>query len=619
MAERRLAEEKAAMEKAIAEQRAWAEAKFAEEKAELEKTLAEQRALAKQMADEEKAAAERAIAQERALAEAKARALEEALVEEKAKAQEEVARERAALEKALAEEKAAAEEKERALESARAQEKALSEQKAQAEKLAKEREQALARERVLAHQRELEQQKALAEERSLMAAKEAALAKQRTMAQEAAAAHEQELEKERKRAEAREKAFAQHREAHKGLTPVIQIVHPGQVAQPVPEPMLAAPKPAPVKSPAEPGEAKAEAEGDGDGQTAAEKSPSKDSGKPDKPKRSKPSKPRRASRKHVLIPLFCLLGLILSAGGTVVFMASRMGRTAPVKAPVLVASEEAKVKERKYLQSGWRDDAKQVLTDFLAAETAAGKAAFSIDGAAKLAEMDKFYGSNKINDSDTPISGFSALQLPDEDMKRGIFRMRYDRPPHFEMGEFFRPLAPLDVQYGVREPDLLLSSMAKSGNYASDPVKVEVFFKRGPDGLRIDWDTFVQTKYRLFRGFTELAAPGSSRVFRLFIVEDVPESGRAIPGTKTYRMADPAHKTDTVRIAVPIDSEMGRALSILNWRGVKNARPKTRTATLELEWTNEAAPSLQMKRFICWEFLGIGGQSVAPAPKAPGN
>jgi hypothetical protein len=157
---------------------------------------------------------------------------------------------------------------------------------------------------------------------------------------------------------------------------------------------------------------------------------------------------------------------------------------------------------------------------------------------------------------------------------------------------------------------LLLSTLARADNFTSEPVKVNVFFKRTPEGLRLDWESFIQTKHRTFRGFTELANPGASGVFRLFVVEDVAEPGKDRIGMKTYRMVDPAHKTDSARVNVLIDSDAGRALSILNWRGVKDARPKTRTATIELEWTKGMVPDLAVKRFICWEFLGIGGQAV---------
>ena len=294
----------------------------------------------------------------------------------------------------------------------------------------------------------------------------------------------------------------------------------------------------------------------------------------------KPPKP--ASRKAVVIPMLVLLFLILTAGGTWIYFLDNKGRGGGAARPTMNAEAQALQREKHYLQTGWQDDARQVLASFLAADTAAGKSAFSINGSELLTRMDEFYGAGRIDDSDTPISGFSAEQLPPDDLKRGIFTMRYDQPPQFEMRDFFRPIAPIEVEHGLQEPDLLLSSMANVGNFTSEPVKVQVFFKRTPDGLRVDWETFAQTKYRTFRSFTELPNPGRKEIFQLFVVEDVPEMGKTVRGMKTYRMADPAHKTDSVRIEVPIDSELGRSLSILNWRGVKNARPKTKTATLEL-------------------------------------
>jgi hypothetical protein len=81
-------------------------------------------------------------------------------------------------------------------------------------------------------------------------------------------------------------------------------------------------------------------------------------------------------------------------------------------------------------------------------------------------------------------------------------------------------------------------------------------------------------------------------------------------------MADPANTPDSARTNVKIDSEAGRALSIINWRGTPDNKPITRTATVELSWVgDEASPELEISRFICWEFLGLGGQET-PATAA---
>jgi hypothetical protein len=346
--------------------------------------------------------------------------------------------------------------------------------------------------------------------------------------------------------------------------------------------------------------------------------------KPARPATSPPARdPRRgnppsapATRKSLVIPMVILLSLLLAAGGILIGFLRQPGKGRSGGMTTFGGGNLAEQRERQFLQSGWQKDARETLERFLAADSAAGKAAFSINGSELLPRMDEFYGSGNIDDSDTALAGFSPDARASEDHKRGIFMMLYDQPPQFEMRDFFRPIAPLEVQYGLQEPDLLLSSIAKAGNFTSEPVKVYVFFKRTPEGLRVDWETFVQTKYRTFRNFIELPDPGRSEVFRLFVVEDVPVKGQTVRGMKTYLLADPAHQSDSVRIDVPVDSELGRSLSILNWRGIKNGRRKTKTATMELEWTRDPSPRLAIKRFICWEFLGLGGQAVAtPAGK----
>jgi hypothetical protein len=189
--------------------------------------------------------------------------------------------------------------------------------------------------------------------------------------------------------------------------------------------------------------------------------------------------------------------------------------------------------------------------------------------------------------------------------------MTYDQPPQYEMKEFFRPLATLEVQHGIDEADLLLSTLAKAGNFATEPLRVHAFFKRTAEGLKLDWEVFVQTKYRTFETFVKVPEIGNVGIFRVLIVEDVPEKGRLETGTRTYRLVDPANIGDSARINVKFDSETGRALSIINWRGGKENQPITRTATVELKWTGEAsAPELEISRFICWEFLGLGGQET---------
>ena len=246
---------------------------------------------------------------------------------------------------------------------------------------------------------------------------------------------------------------------------------------------------------------------------------------------------------------------------------------------------------------------------FMEATSSEGKLPYIIGGETMAARLEGFYGKSIIDDSDTPAASFSVYELSEEDRKRGLFMMTYDQPPQFEMREFFRPLATLEVQHGLDEADLLLTTLARAANFAMEPLRVHAFFKRTPDGLKLDWEIFAQTKYRTFQHFVELPEPGHSGVFRVFIVEDVPDAAHDGNGSRTYRLSDPANINDAARIIVREDSDVGIALSAIIWRGTKGGRPLTRTATVELSWSNENnPPQLQISRFICWEFLGLGGE-----------
>ncbi len=305
-----------------------------------------------------------------------------------------------------------------------------------------------------------------------------------------------------------------------------------------------------------------------------------------------------------------LLLIIAAAGAAVFYITRQMGIN--VEPPNFSGSpEDQEIREGNYIRIGWQQDAYDVLGNFMKATTVEGKLPYIIDSERLRPKMTDFFGGTVINDSDTPADSFSVQDLSEEDRRRGIFMMTYDQPPQFALKDFFRPLASLEVQYGVDEADILLSTMARVSNFAMEPVRVHAFFKRTDDGLKLDWEVFAQTKYRLFQSFVELPDIGRPETFRVLIVEDVPDKGRGVMGTLTYRLADPANMGDSARINVPLDSEVGRALSIINWRGKKQTEPITRTATVELVWTGQPDnPTLEIKRFICWEFLGLGGKEI---------
>jgi len=331
------------------------------------------------------------------------------------------------------------------------------------------------------------------------------------------------------------------------------------------------------------------------------------------------------NKMSILIPLITILLLLVAIGAVIFYLVLKTQNEAPTPAPNILPKGQAQpqkadaqapspVTEAQYLRIGWQKDASDTLQRFIAAQTADQKLPFIINGEQLAQKVDAFYGGTRINDSDTPAETFSAVELSDEDKKRGLFLMTYDQDAQFALKEFFRPLAPLEVQYGLWEPDLLLSTVAMVENFAMEPLRVHAFFRRTPSGMKLDWETFVQTKYRTFETFVGLPEPGLKGVFRVLILEDVPEQGHGEKDTRTYRLIDPANKGDTQRVDVKVDSDIGRILSPLNWRGTQETRPNTKTATVELAWTGSANnPQLELSRFICWEFLGLGGETTATA------
>ncbi len=314
--------------------------------------------------------------------------------------------------------------------------------------------------------------------------------------------------------------------------------------------------------------------------------------------------------------MLVLLVLILLGGAAVYFVANEMGRNIPPPTVNLKPADSA-ASDSYYLRIGWQKEAYQVLRDFIAADTAKDKLPFILNGEALAPKIDDFYGGVVINDSDSPADSFSVYELSMADRQRGLFLMIYDRPSQFDIKEFFRPLATAEVQSGIDDAGILLTSVARADNFTMEPLRVHAYFKRTSVGLKLDWEVFAQTKYRTLQSFVELPEKGQMGVFRVFIVEDVPDKSHLEPGCRTYRVFDTANPSDSARINVKVDSEVGRSLSIINWRETKDAHPTTRTATVELKWTGEEnSPELEISRFICWEFLGLGGQE-APAPAPP--
>ena len=277
----------------------------------------------------------------------------------------------------------------------------------------------------------------------------------------------------------------------------------------------------------------------------------------------------------------------------------------------LPAVEEGEEDEReRFLKDGWKSATTRTLAGFLSAQTLDEKAGFVIGGERKLAEMDEFYGAvGQLDEPGIPVESFSHFDLDIVDRRRGLFLMRFERPPQLKMTEFFRPVVPLEVQHELQKPGPLLSAFASRERFAMEPLRIMAFFKEGENGLLLDWDVYTQTKYRTFKHFIREPLPGREGVFRVMVRESAPTNGAEEEnnGARLFRLSDPAFYRDQVTLAVRSDELPGKILSELAWVDLADRRVENRYATVRLSWTEGAESELHLKEVICWEFLGLGG------------
>lgn len=248
-----------------------------------------------------------------------------------------------------------------------------------------------------------------------------------------------------------------------------------------------------------------------------------------------------------------------------------------------------------YIQGGWEKEARDVLRAYLVASTSYGKIPHIIGGHSMLQEIGIFYKGAIINDLDTPVEAFTIKALGEQDYQRGIFRMVYQAKP-----EATKPKKPIDPtnKYLVY-PDQV----------DKQPTTIHAFFKHTPNGLKLDWNIFAQTKYRTLLSFARQSNPRRKASFRVLIAQDNPSSDQPAEYPLRYRITDPANANDVIWASAQENSQAAKALKQIQWIDKKDTSPITRSATIELAWTGEeSARELVVHRFICWEFLGLGGE-----------
>lgn len=316
------------------------------------------------------------------------------------------------------------------------------------------------------------------------------------------------------------------------------------------------------------------------------------------------------------------VAILLLAGGVTILLAQKwkqgqQGGTASGSGQKPPAGDPGAMPRDAWLKEGWKQDASAVLQAFTAAGTPEERLKHAIPNEGVLDELKLYYPGGS-DDADTPAESFVHIMGSPRDRERGIFLMQYRQPAQINIREYFAPIGSLEAVMGQQETSLLEMAHRIDEDNLSDPVGINAFFKEIDGELKLDASVFIQGKFRTFKLFTSYPQPGKSKTFRVVASESLSHRYRNDPKIRTYRFEDFAYPTDFVSLPVEVGSETGKILSALNWHG-ENRDRIYKTATVELEWTDQRPSKLRVRRIVCWEFLGVGGRAGNTAPRADGE
>ncbi|MBT8038027.1 MAG: hypothetical protein KJO21_10830 [Verrucomicrobiae bacterium] len=274
--------------------------------------------------------------------------------------------------------------------------------------------------------------------------------------------------------------------------------------------------------------------------------------------------------------------------------------------------------EGTWLQTGWRQEATNVLNAFMSAQSPDERLKYVIPNEGVLDELKIFYPAGS-DDSDTPHEFFSHVMGSKMDQKRGIFLMQYRQPAQDDVTGYFTPITSSGSSPDEEPLNVMDMAHLVDEDSLSKPIGINAFFKQTDHGMKLDASVFIQGKFRTFRAFVDYPRPGKTQVFRVVVGESLSHALRDDPDIRTYRLEDFAYPKDFINLPARVDSDVGKVLSVINWRG-ENRDRTIRTATVELGWSHETPSELNIVKVVCWEFLGVGGElgnAVVKSPPVP--
>jgi len=336
-----------------------------------------------------------------------------------------------------------------------------------------------------------------------------------------------------------------------------------------------------------------------------------------------PKKPRKKAKKKGNMPaILGAITILVMAGVATLWLADKWKKSPATESPNGKISQVTPPSaEDDWLERGWKKEAAQVLGNFMAAKTPQERMQYVIPNENVLEQLQANFPEG-YEESETPLSAFSFSDDNLKDRKRGIFLMQYRRPAQIDIREYFAPIGDVETVMGQKSASLIEMAHRIGEDSLSAPVSINAFFKKTDEGLKLDSSVFIQGKFRTFLKFTEYPQSGESKIFRVVVNEVLSHDLRDDDSARAYKLSDYAYPQDFVNVPVKVNSEVGKVLSVINWRGTNLLVPP-RTATVELAWSTTTPSVLELKRVLCWEFLGVGGKlgntALPPVDTASAN
>jgi hypothetical protein len=235
------------------------------------------------------------------------------------------------------------------------------------------------------------------------------------------------------------------------------------------------------------------------------------------------------------------------------------------QATVAVADDKP-ARAQKRAAEALADEARETLAHFLAARTWEQKLPYVVNASSMAAQMRDYYKTHAL--------------------EQGVAAGEFESCPAL--------VSASDVEHHVTTLSRAsTTSFSFSDNKTTGVDAAALYFFRNG---KLDWETFVQQYTGRLAEFLKSEQPGSA-IFRVVLDRTEPAAGQGLPSLNISNPnTTPQPLTHLAVRSLP--EPVAQAISALDVG-------QCRLATVELEWSDDATPVLQLKRLLSWESQGV--------------